>query len=246
MTSASTAFLTERAGRTRAYEATCPGDLGRMFETFKMYPDVAVQITQLTLDEKLDSPYESGILDFAECSGTTPNMEPIGEDIWEDQDYVDDEDCKEDAIDEADDSDSKVTAPVLPTAQPVTALDGNEDDTSSVISESSSLDTVTSLTRKIQFDYRPPTAATVEQRLQEAVDDFQLSWEISRVDENDNQITPDQYLKLLRAMLAICGNVAVLVLPESWQGVIEEVRRDYFPNLEELIVYRDELVEDDE
>jgi len=54
---------------------------------------------------------------------------------------MDDEDCKKweafndpwavwsrdrDATDEADDSDSKVTAPVLPTAQPVTTLDGNE------------------------------------------------------------------------------------------------------------------------
>jgi len=81
MTSASTAFLTERPGGTLGYEATRPGDLGRMFETFKMYPDVAVRITQLTLDEKLDGPYESGIPDFAECSGTTPNMEPIGEDV---------------------------------------------------------------------------------------------------------------------------------------------------------------------
>lgn len=30
------------------------------------------------------------------------------------------------------------------------------------------------------------------------------------------------------------------------RGVIEEVRRDYFPNLKELIVYHDELVEEDE
>ena len=69
-----------------------------------------------------------------------------------------------------------------------------------------------------------------------------FSWKISRVDENDNQVTPDQYLRLLRAMLAVCGNVSVLVLPKSWKGVMDEVRRDYFPNLEELIVYRDEPV----
>lgn len=175
---------------------------------------------------------------------------------------MDDEDCKkwedfydpwavwsrnkQTAEEEALDRDGSVTAPVLSTAHPVAALDINENDASSVISESSSLDTVTGLPRGIHFNYPPPTAATIEQRLQEAVDDFQLSWEVSRLDDDDKEVTSDQYLRLLRSRLAVCGNVAVLVLPESWKGVMDEVRRDYFPNLEELIVYRDELVGDDE
>ncbi|KAL1654864.1 hypothetical protein SLS61_002613 [Didymella pomorum] len=104
------------------------------------------------------------------------------------------------------------------------------DDVSSVVSESASIDTIAGL---------PPT---VEQRLQEAVDDFQLTWEISRVDENDNEVTPHQNMKLLRAVLAVCGKVAILVHPEAWKGVMDEVPSDYFPNLEELLVYRDEPV----
>lgn len=74
-----TPFLYDLPNGTLAYGATRPGDLGRTFENFKMYPDVAVRVTQATLDERLDGLFESGILDFAECYGTTPDMSPIVE-----------------------------------------------------------------------------------------------------------------------------------------------------------------------
>jgi hypothetical protein len=47
-------------------------------------------------------------------------------------------------------------------------------------------------------------------------------------------------------MSAVCGKVAILVLPESWKGVMEDVRGDYFPNLKEPIAVHNELVEDEE
>lgn len=59
---------------TLAYEATRPRDLGR---TFGIYPDVAIRVTQMTLDQHLDGPYDFIILDFAECYGTTADLSPI-------------------------------------------------------------------------------------------------------------------------------------------------------------------------
>lgn len=69
-----------------------------------------------------------------------------------------------------------MTASVLSAAEPVTALDGNEDDVSSVFSGLNSIDNVTGRPRGTQSDYLPSTAATVEQRLQEAVDNSQPTW----------------------------------------------------------------------
>lgn len=81
MASTATSYLIPCADSTLGYKATKSGDLGRMFEIFKIYPEIAVRITQLTLDEDLDGPYHSGILDFADEYGTTPEVAPFGEDV---------------------------------------------------------------------------------------------------------------------------------------------------------------------
>lgn len=54
----------------------------------------------------------------------------------------------------------------------------------------STIDTVTGL-RGIHFDHPPPAAATVEQRLWEAMGDTRLTYEVSRFDENDSEVKPD-------------------------------------------------------
>lgn len=46
-------------------------------------------------------------------------------------------------------------------------------------------------------------------------------------------------------MLAVCSNVSVLVLPDSWKDVIEVVDGDCFPTLKGLIVFREKLVQDE-
>jgi hypothetical protein len=72
-------FLSHLPSGSLAYEATRRGDLARLFDIFKMHPDLAVRITQVTLDENLDGPYQSGILAFAERYGTTPDTAPVEE-----------------------------------------------------------------------------------------------------------------------------------------------------------------------
>lgn len=47
-------------------------------------------------------------------------------------------------------------------------------------------------------------------------------------------------------MLAVCSNISVLVLPDSWKDVIEVIGGDCFPTLKELIVFREKLVQDEE
>lgn len=154
----------------------------------------------------------------------------------------------EESIDEAAETAISATiTPVLSTAQPVsvlesiqqgptsfdTAIDSNGDDLSSVTSKRS-LDAVTGLPSRAQPVVPLPTAATVGHRLQEAVDDFQMAWQVSRLDDG-NEISPAQYLDLLRAMLVVCGNVTQLELPKAWSKVIHG---RHFPELEECIAVR--------
>lgn len=52
-----------------------------MFETFKIYSEVAVRATQLILDEDLDGLHHSGVFEFADEYGITPEVGPFGEDV---------------------------------------------------------------------------------------------------------------------------------------------------------------------
>ncbi|KAJ4380105.1 hypothetical protein N0V86_004414 [Didymella sp. IMI 355093] len=105
MTSTDTSFLAERADGTLAYKATESDHLGRMFEILRMYPEVALRITSLTLDEVFHGPHHSDILDFAEDYGSEPDMGPLGEEDYETMSedgvetreelgYMEDNDCE--------------------------------------------------------------------------------------------------------------------------------------------------------
>jgi hypothetical protein len=77
------------------------------------------------------------------------------------------------------------------------------------------------------------TAATVEKRLQEAVEDFVLTLEMSCIEDGD-EVRSVLYLKLLRSMLAVCGNVTLLGAPKAWFDVIHEMS---FPEMLWVIVH---------
>jgi hypothetical protein len=79
MTSADTSFLAERADGTLAYKATESGHLSRMFEILEMYPEVALRVTSLTLDEVFDGTHHSDIHGFAEDYDIEPGMGPLDE-----------------------------------------------------------------------------------------------------------------------------------------------------------------------
>lgn len=95
-------------------------------------------------------------------------------------------------------------------------------DLDSVFSRTGSKATITGLANTARPLPPQLTAATVEKRLQESVDDFALVLEMSCIEDGD-EIPAALYLKLLRAMLKVCGNVTLLEVPQVWFDVIHEM-----------------------
>ena len=95
-------------------------------------------------------------------------------------------------------------------------------DLDSVFSRTGSKATITGLANTARPLPPQLTAATVEKRLQESVDGFALVLEMSCI-EDGGEIPAALYLRLLRAMLKVCGNVTLLEVPQVWFDVIHEM-----------------------
>ena len=107
-------------------------------------------------------------------------------------------------------------------------------DMGSTSSKSSSEVTVTGPVCTARPTVPPLTVATVEKRLQEAVEDFTLTLEMSFIEDGD-EIPSILYLKLLRSMLTACGNVTLLEAPKAWFDVVHEMS---FPEMW-CVIFRD-------
>ena len=111
-----------------------------------------------------------------------------------------------------------------------TNIDGGDLD--SVFGRTGSEATITGLANTARPLPPQLTAATVEKRLQESVDDFALVLEMSCI-EDGGEIPAALYLRLLRAMLEVCGSHTA----RSPTGLVrchprDELTRDvvcYFP-----------------
>ena len=77
MDSTYTPLLTTRDDGMLVYGAAVADNLRCLFGTLRLAPAIALRITELKLNEELDGPHESGILNFAYEYGSITEAKPF-------------------------------------------------------------------------------------------------------------------------------------------------------------------------